>query len=114
MSALLVVQFVDLHGNFLTQLAINRVPNTYDVSQQKASLTKSVNDQQKLNYDEHNPFTVCSQTFVPLYRGKACVKCPFCSATYAPQFSSTLCQICNVAEIGKDCAGLKISAAQFK
>uniref|UniRef100_A0A915IA77 Uncharacterized protein n=1 Tax=Romanomermis culicivorax TaxID=13658 RepID=A0A915IA77_ROMCU len=28
MSALLVIQFVDLHGHFLMQLAINRVPNT--------------------------------------------------------------------------------------
>uniref|UniRef100_A0A915JBG0 Uncharacterized protein n=1 Tax=Romanomermis culicivorax TaxID=13658 RepID=A0A915JBG0_ROMCU len=27
MSAPLVIQFVDLHGDFLMQLAINRVPN---------------------------------------------------------------------------------------
>uniref|UniRef100_A0A915IY69 Uncharacterized protein n=1 Tax=Romanomermis culicivorax TaxID=13658 RepID=A0A915IY69_ROMCU len=30
MSAPLVVQFVDLHVDFLMQLAINRVPNTLD------------------------------------------------------------------------------------
>lgn len=74
---------------------------------------KDPNDQHKLDYDEHNPFSVCGYTFKPLYRGKANVKCPLCAAQYQTDCAGRLCTVCKVAEIGKDCLGLRISAAQF-
>lgn len=61
-----------------------------------------------MDYDEHNPFVICSKTFVPLYRGKPQIKCPFCEASYLPDFKDTLCNVCDVAKIGADSTGLKI------
>jgi coatomer protein complex subunit alpha (xenin) len=67
-----------------------------------------------MQYDEHNPFTLCAKTYTPIYRGKAEEKCPLCSSSYQPSFKGTLCQVCTVAEVGKDCIGLRISASQFR
>ncbi|KAI6238268.1 Coatomer subunit alpha [Aphelenchoides fujianensis] len=38
----------------------------------------------ELTYDEHNPFVICSRTFVPIYRGKPVEKCAFCGASCPP------------------------------
>ncbi|KAI1722288.1 coatomer WD associated region domain-containing protein [Ditylenchus destructor] len=66
----------------------------------------------ELNYDEHNPFVVCSRTFVPLYRGKPQVKCPLCGASYSPSIQGQICDVCQVAEIGREAVGLRISTVQ--
>lgn len=71
-------------------------------------------DEHQLAYDEHNPFSLCASTFVPIYRGKPEVKCPLCGASYFPQFKDTVCKVCEVALIGKDCIGLRISPIQFR
>ncbi|XP_017770594.1 PREDICTED: coatomer subunit alpha [Nicrophorus vespilloides] len=65
-------------------------------------------DEFKLRYDEHNPFSLCAYSFQPIYRGKPDEKCPFCGASYMPNFKGRLCNICEVAEIGKKASGLKI------
>lgn len=66
-------------------------------------------DEQSLNYDEHNPFEICAMTYTPIYRGKTSVKCSLCSAVYTLEFKQKKCVVCNVAEIGKEVSGLKIS-----
>uniref|UniRef100_A0A0K8T5U4 Coatomer subunit alpha n=1 Tax=Lygus hesperus TaxID=30085 RepID=A0A0K8T5U4_LYGHE len=43
-------------------------------------------DEHQLQYDEHNPFNLCASTYTPIYRGKPEEKCPFCAASYHPQF----------------------------
>uniref|UniRef100_A0A0K0EKX4 Coatomer subunit alpha n=1 Tax=Strongyloides stercoralis TaxID=6248 RepID=A0A0K0EKX4_STRER len=65
-------------------------------------------DANKLNYDEYNPFVVCSRTYVPLYRGKPQITCPFCKSSYAEEFEGEICNVCEVAEIGKGASGLRI------
>lgn len=75
---------------------------------------KGGHDEVPMAYDEHNPFRLCARTFLPIYQGKAEEKCPLCSSSYQPSFKGTLCQVCNVAEIGKDCIGLRISSCQFR
>lgn len=75
---------------------------------------KNPQDEISLQYDEHNPFTLCARTYKPIYRGKADEKCPFCGASYNPQFKGTACQVCTVAEVGKECSGLRISSVQFR
>ncbi|VDP10190.1 unnamed protein product [Soboliphyme baturini] len=75
---------------------------------------KDPRDEQPLNYDEHNPFSICAETYKPIYRGKACTVCPFCKASYIPQMQGKLCNVCEVSEIGKDCTGLKVCPLQFK
>ncbi|XP_076236595.1 coatomer subunit alpha [Calliopsis andreniformis] len=71
-------------------------------------------DEHQLAYNEHNPFSLCASTFVPIYRGKPEVKCPLCGASYLPQFKETVCKVCEVALIGKECIGLRISPIQFR
>uniref|UniRef100_U5EW24 Coatomer subunit alpha n=1 Tax=Corethrella appendiculata TaxID=1370023 RepID=U5EW24_9DIPT len=71
-------------------------------------------DEHNLQYDEHNPFSICAITYKPIYRGKPEEKCSLCSASYNPAYKGVCCVVCNVAEIGKDVIGLRISASQFK
>ncbi|CAL8128781.1 unnamed protein product [Orchesella dallaii] len=72
-------------------------------------------DEHPMEYHEHNPFSVCATTYKPIYRGKEEMKCPFCRATYLPQFKGDLCSICTVAEVGKeDVSGLCISPIQLR
>ena len=71
-------------------------------------------DEHKLNYDEHNPFAVCAATYKPIYRGKPEEKCPLCDTSYVPQSKGSLCKVCNVAQVGKDSIGLRISPLQFR
>lgn len=61
-----------------------------------------------MDYDEHNPFVVCSRSFIPLYRGNPQILCPFCGASYAPNFNGTLCSVCEVSTVGTVCTGIKI------
>lgn len=71
-------------------------------------------DEHSLEYDEHNPFNLCAVTFKPIYKGKPEEKCPLCGASYQPSFKGTLCNVCDVAEVGKDVVGLRISPLQFR
>ncbi|CAI4229923.1 unnamed protein product [Auanema sp. JU1783] len=70
------------------------------------------NEAHKLQYDEHNPFDLCSRKFIPIYRGKSLCKCPFCGASYTPGCEGSVCDVCEVSEIGKDVIGLRISTLQ--
>ena len=75
---------------------------------------KTPNDEHPLDYDELNPFTVCGHSFKPIYRGKPEEKCPFCSASYLPQFKGRICRVCLISQVGKASTGLKISPVQFR
>lgn len=66
----------------------------------------------ELTYDEHNPFVICSRTFVPIYRGKPQTTCSFCGASYLPKFKNEICDVCQVAKIGEEGSGLRISTVQ--
>lgn len=83
-----------------------------DVAQQAKKILQACDktpvDEHQLNYDEHNPFNICARTYTPIYRGKPEEKCPFCGATYMPEFKESLCNVCQVAEIGRDSSGLKL------
>ncbi|KAK9890479.1 hypothetical protein WA026_010561 [Henosepilachna vigintioctopunctata] len=71
-------------------------------------------DELELNYDEHNPFSLCGHSYTPIYRGKAEEKCPLCGTSYLPKYKGCICNVCRVAEIGKDTPGLRISLHQFR
>jgi len=92
-------------------------PNA-DMAQQTRRLLqvceRNLVDECPLDYDEHNPFAVCSKSYKPIYRGKPEVKCPFCGASYLPQYQGVLCTLCLVCEVGKDVTGLRISPLQFR
>lgn len=71
-------------------------------------------DEHTLQYDEHNPFNLCAYTYRPIYKGKPEVKCALCGASYVPAYKGVVCNVCEVAEIGKDVIGLRISPLQFR
>lgn len=71
-------------------------------------------DEHTLDYDEHNPFNLCAVTYTPIYKGKPEEKCPLCGASYHPTYKGTLCNVCEVAEVGKEVVGLRISPLQFR
>jgi coatomer protein complex subunit alpha (xenin) len=89
-----------------------------DMAQQTRKLLqvceKNPVDEAPMDYDEHNPFSVCGKSYKPIYRGKPEIKCPFCSASYTPQFQGEVCALCLVSEVGKDTMGLRISPLQFR
>ncbi|XP_076308950.1 coatomer subunit alpha [Tachypleus tridentatus] len=71
-------------------------------------------DQHQLQYDEHNPFSICGQSYLPIYRGKPEIKCPLCQTSYFPECKGIVCKVCCVAEVGKDSIGLRISPLQMR
>ncbi|UYV67031.1 hypothetical protein LAZ67_4003692 [Cordylochernes scorpioides] len=69
---------------------------------------KNMNDEHNLQYDEYNPFNMCAKSYKPIYRGKPEIKCPFCQASYLPEYKGGICTICEVAEVGRDTSGLTL------
>lgn len=103
-------------GSFARRL-LELGPRT-EVAQQTRKILQACEknpvDQHNIQYDEHNPFSICGQSYKPIYRGKPEIKCPFCQASYFPEFKGNVCRVCSVAEIGKDTIGLRISPLQFR
>ncbi|CAH0555045.1 unnamed protein product [Brassicogethes aeneus] len=89
-----------------------------EVAQQARKILQAcdsnLTDELQLNYDEHNPFSICGYSYTPIYRGKPEEKCPLCGASYLPKYKGNVCNVCKVSEIGKDTIGLRISLHQFK
>lgn len=89
-----------------------------DVAQQARKILQAcemnLSDEHSLEYDEHNPFNLCAVTYKPIYKGKPEEKCPLCGASYMPSYKGMLCNVCEVAEVGKDSVGLRISPLQFR
>lgn len=73
---------------------------------------KDPNNAVDLDYDSLNPFTISGDSFKPIYKGTASVKCPFCQTTYLPEATGSICNICKVAEVGKEAGGLHMQAGR--
>jgi len=74
---------------------------------------KSGEDTETLDYDQHNPFQICGRSFRPIYQGRPEVTCPFCGCSFQPEFKGSVCDVCTVAEVGRDAVGLRVSILQF-
>ncbi|KAJ2770101.1 hypothetical protein IWQ57_002810, partial [Coemansia nantahalensis] len=64
-----------------------------------------------IDYDARSPFVVCAASHSPIHRGDAAVECPYCGASYKPEFDGELCRVCTVARIGAKATGLCSHAA---
>ncbi|CAC9541810.1 putative coatomer alpha subunit [Leishmania infantum JPCM5] len=61
----------------------------------------------EIDYDERNPFTICSATYKPMYKGVVSpMRCSYCLSPAHPSYKGTLCPVCKLAKIGVDSAGL--------
>ena len=62
-----------------------------------------------IDYDARNPFQVDGRNLVPIYRGSPTVRCPYCSATFAPAAKGSVCDVCEVAEVGVETLGIVVT-----
>ena len=60
----------------------------------------------EIDYNDRNPFVVCSKSHKPIYRGKSSVTCPICGCFSMAHYSGSVCSICDIAEIGAKSNGL--------
>ncbi|OAD77428.1 hypothetical protein PHYBLDRAFT_176941 [Phycomyces blakesleeanus NRRL 1555(-)] len=81
-----------------------------EARQIQAVCERSLRDEIELNYDQYNPFVVCSITFEPIYKGSPKASCSFCQASYKPELEGKLCTVCEVAQIGASATGLRVLA----
>ncbi|XP_050443859.1 coatomer subunit alpha-like [Adelges cooleyi] len=88
-----------------------------DVAQQARKMVQAcdINPVNKIQvaYDQHNPFTICAYSFLPIYKGKEEVKCPYCLASYQPVYKNKVCNVCQIASIGKQITGLQITSTKW-
>ncbi|KAJ3302375.1 hypothetical protein HDV03_005016 [Kappamyces sp. JEL0829] len=59
----------------------------------------------ELDYDQYNPFVICAASFCPIYQGSPSVGCPFCQASFRPEYQDTLCTICQISKVGASANG---------
>ncbi|PIA18421.1 Coatomer, alpha subunit [Coemansia reversa NRRL 1564] len=64
-----------------------------------------------INYDARNPFVICAASHAPIHRGEAAVNCPYCQATYKPEYKGQLCRVCTIAQIGAKATGIRSLAS---
>lgn len=59
-----------------------------------------------LEYDERNPFDLCSVTFTPVYRGSAFAEDPFSGARFQPSCEGQVSPVGGVSRIGAAATGM--------
>jgi coatomer protein complex subunit alpha (xenin) len=75
--------------------------------------TKSTN-KHELNYDDRNPFVICSLSMTPIYSGSPREICSYCLSPYLPKYRDQLCSVCDIGRIGTNAVGLYQYLQQFK
>ncbi|KAJ2756805.1 hypothetical protein GGI19_000531 [Coemansia pectinata] len=68
-------------------------------------------DSLPIDYDARNPFVVCAASHAPIRKGEATVNCPYCQASYKPEFEGGLCRVCTISQIGAKATGLRSLAS---
>ncbi|KAI9207062.1 coatomer WD associated region-domain-containing protein [Polychytrium aggregatum] len=89
-------------------LELGPVPTVGQQAQKLLALCeRTPTDEIQLDYDQYNPFVVCGSSFSPIYRGSPSVQCPYCKASYKPEFQGQLCEVCEISQIGASASGLR-------
>jgi coatomer protein complex subunit alpha (xenin) len=76
----------------------------------QSACERTPTDEIKLGYDQYNPFVVCGISYEAIYKGSAKADCPYCSTSYQPEFQGKVCTVCEVAQIGSQGSGLRVTA----
>ncbi|KAJ6227520.1 coatomer subunit alpha [Anaeramoeba flamelloides] len=69
---------------------------------------KNLSNKIEIDYDERNPFVICSYSYTPIYKGSEKIQCPYCNADYLPKYLNQICNVCKLSKIGLQCDGLTI------
>ncbi|CAF5034482.1 unnamed protein product, partial [Rotaria sp. Silwood1] len=105
---------VEKFRSILLSVALYIVESRQDIleSQQLTEILLSVReknpiDEHPLNYDEYNPFNICTASYVPHLSNS------LSGTAHLPDFIGQLCRVTKPTEIGKESIGLRISMSQF-
>ena len=74
--------------------------------QQEQSGGSPANAIADLEYDERNPFDLCSVTFTPIYRGSPFAEDPFSGARFQPQCEGQVSPVGGISRIGAQATGM--------
>ena len=78
---------------------------------QKAAQTPG--EASKLEYDDRNPFTLCSVSKKPMYRGVVePIRCSYCAAPSHPQHRGSKCPVCEIGKLGQEAAGIVLTSSR--
>lgn len=69
---------------------------------------RNLRDEVQLDYDQYNPFVICGLSFEPIYKGSPKAACPYCQASYKPEFEGKLCTVCEVSQVGSSASGFRV------
>ncbi|CAG8443593.1 6189_t:CDS:10 [Acaulospora morrowiae] len=100
--------------NVSTQAGISMQPSSpkflfaHQARQIQSISEKTPRDEITLDYDQYNPFVICGISNTPIYKGSPSVECPYCHASYLPEYKGRLCTVCDISQIGANSTGLKI------
>lgn len=81
-----------------------------EARQIQAACERTPTDEIKLGYDQYNPFVVCGISYEAIYKGSPKADCPYCSTSYLPEHQGKVCTVCEVAQIGSQGSGLRVTA----
>ncbi|ORX92865.1 coatomer protein alpha subunit [Basidiobolus meristosporus CBS 931.73] len=65
-------------------------------------------DEIPIDYDQYNSFTICAHSYTPIYQNSPAAQCPYCKASYKPEYNGKLCSVCEISQIGASTIGLKL------
>ncbi|KAI9836153.1 MAG: hypothetical protein M1837_003441 [Sclerophora amabilis] len=74
----------------------------------KARCERNPHDKHDIEYDQFAEFDVCASSFTPIYGGSPVVSCPYDGSKYHSRYKGTVCNVCEVAEIGAPASGLRL------
>nr|CCC89936.1 unnamed protein product [Trypanosoma congolense IL3000] len=101
--------------NFKTAASVARRLLDLDPPKTKASQATQIvaecernpTDAEPADYDERNPFVLCSVTHKPVYKGTVdLIRCGYCFSPALPAYKSTVCPVCKIALLGAESSGL--------
>ncbi|KAF4680391.1 hypothetical protein FOZ60_013580 [Perkinsus olseni] len=96
-------------GNFgasKTPEVVNQARKILAVCEQRGT------DAHEINFDSNDTdpkLIICSRTMTVINpsRGEALVRCPYCNANYKAQYAGSLCDVCQLSEIGARVLGVQ-------
>ncbi|KAF4656405.1 hypothetical protein FOL47_009008 [Perkinsus chesapeaki] len=96
-------------GNFgasKTPEVVNQARKILAVCEQRGT------DAHEIDFDSNDTdpkLTICSRSMSVIYpnRGEAVVRCPYCNADYKAEFAGSLCDVCQLSEIGARVLGVQ-------
>ncbi|CBH10314.1 coatomer alpha subunit, putative [Trypanosoma brucei gambiense DAL972] len=72
-----------------------------------AEAERNPTDAEPVDYDERNPFVLCSVSHRPMYKGTVDpIRCGYCFSPAMPKHKGEICPVCRIAFLGADCSGL--------